>query len=579
MADVPMLSARQHRTTLFGTLAALGLLMAPTLAHGTSRAARWPLSVERAAASTRHAPIVDLLAIAPATLKAAGGNVALLSVVSGQASSCRIEMMGTGAPDVQACDVGASRAVGYVPPNAALAPRRIRFVLVAHGPGGTRAKAMQLEQAGRASNKPVVSLQPHDVTAATGAVVTLTAAASGSVTPRVQWQFALPGGRWRVLTGATSATLQFAANPGESDDRFRAVFRSAAGLAVSRPALLVVTGTSTSSPTTASTSVPVPIVTEQLAAPAVITQPASVQLASGTTAVFSATASGAPVPSTQWQVSTHASSGWADVAGGGSARLAVPVSSAVDGFRFRAVFANAEGTAVSLPATLDVALAPTNSANWAGYVATDGPYRAITASWTVPTMSCTGASSSYSAIWIGIDGVGSSTVEQDGIDANCQAGLPRYNAWYEMFGDNAVNGGSEVQLPTSDYLVAAGDTIIAGVSRVGTTWNFLLTDTTQGWTFSDAVLAPQPTPKQASAEWIVERPQVCTSSCALSPLSNFGTMVFHGATATTNAGDETLAGLSPTAFALASPAGTTLATPSAIAAGGKSFSVDWQAAS
>jgi len=61
----------------------------------------------------------------------------------------------------------------------------------------------------------------------------------------------------------------------------------------------------------------------------------------------------------------------------------------------------------------------TTSPNWAGYVATGGPYTDASGSWTVPTANCANAVGTDSATWVGIDGSNNSTVEQIGTDSNC----------------------------------------------------------------------------------------------------------------------------------------------------------------
>src|SRR6188472_3762174 len=72
------------------------------------------------------------------------------------------------------------------------------------------------------------------------------------------------------------------------------------------------------------------------------------------------------------------------------------------------------------------------STNWSGYAATGRTFTSVSASWTQPTAICTGAS--YSSFWVGLDGDGSSTVEQTGSSADCSsAGVPSYYAWYEMY--------------------------------------------------------------------------------------------------------------------------------------------------
>src|SRR5437660_6138606 len=83
-------------------------------------------------------------------------------------------------------------------------------------------------------------------------------------------------------------------------------------------------------------------------------------------------------------------------------------------------------------------LTQSTSTNWAGFAATGGVFTNVTTSWTQPTASCTSATT-YSSFWVGLDGDGSSTVEQTGTSADCSGGSPRYYAWYEMYPKYPVN--------------------------------------------------------------------------------------------------------------------------------------------
>jgi hypothetical protein len=118
----------------------------------------------------------------------------------------------------------------------------------------------------------------------------------------------------------------------------------------------------------------------------------------------------------------------------------------------------------------------------------------------VPSVVCPGGVTAYSAQWIGIDGYGSDTVEQDGTEADCLSGTPYYGAWYEMYGDSGVNGGAQVALDSSSYPVSPGDQMTATVSFAGSTWTLAITDTTSHWSYSIPIASPTPAPAQASAE-------------------------------------------------------------------------------
>jgi hypothetical protein len=264
-----------------------------------------------------------------------------------------------------------------------------------------------------------------------------------------------------------------------------------------------------------------------------------VTVAAGSTASFSAAASGSPTPTVQWQFSADGGTSWSNISGATSTTysFSTTIPPSENGYEYEAVFTNSSGSATTNAATLTVTAAPAQSSNWSGYADTGSGFSAVSGSWTVPTVSCT-EGSSYSAHWIGIDGATSSTVEQDGTEADCVAGSGSYDAWYEMYGDSAVNSGNEVELSPSSYPVFPGDAISASVSVVGATWTLAISDSgsasqLHSWSFSTNIVFSGAA--QSSAEWIVERPDICNAlSCSLATLANFGTVTFTNAAATEN---------------------------------------------
>lgn len=89
-------------------------------------------------------------------------------------------------------------------------------------------------------------------------------------------------------------------------------------------------------------------------APVVTGQPASATAVAGTVQQFSAAASGAYVPTVQWQESSDAGATWSNITGATSSTLSVDAAYGLDGYRYRAVFTNAQGSDTSLAATLTV---------------------------------------------------------------------------------------------------------------------------------------------------------------------------------------------------------------------------------
>jgi alpha-tubulin suppressor-like RCC1 family protein len=182
---------------------------------------------------------------------------------------------------------------------------------------------------------PTVTKQPVSETLDEGESASFTAGASGSPSPTLQWESSGDGGAsWSAIAGATSAKLTLGAVAvAQSGSEYRASFTNTAGSASSQAAVLTVQ-----------------------APPVVSEQPAGAIVEEGQSAIFEAAASGSPVPTVRWQLSTDAGSVWSDVAGAEGDQLSVPDAQPQDsGNEYRAVFANVAGTATSSAATLTIA--------------------------------------------------------------------------------------------------------------------------------------------------------------------------------------------------------------------------------
>ncbi len=405
---------------------------------------------------------------------------------------------------------------------------------------------------------PAITAQPTSASVVKGTVVSFSATASGYPAPTIQWQVSSDGGStWSNISGASTNPYQVTAAISDNGYLYRAVFTNGSGSAATAGATLSVSNG----------------VISTSGAPQITTQPVGDTASSGGTATFTAAASGNPVPSVQWQVSMNGGTSWGVASGATSATYAFTASSGENGYEYRAVFTNGLGSAYTTPATLTVA---EESSNWSGYAATGGVFSSVSADWVVPTISCPPSSTSFSSQWIGIDGYSSDTVEQDGTEADCSSGTPYYGAWYEMYGDANVEGGYEVPLSNT---VEAGDAMSATVSLTGSTWTLAIADATQNWHYSINVANPtSPAPSQSSAEWIAERPEVCSSSCGLATLSNFGSVTFTNATAT----DASATNAPISAFAntpMEMVGSTVLAMPGPLTAGGTGFTDTWNASS
>jgi hypothetical protein len=223
--------------------------------------------------------------------------------------------------------------------------------------------------------------------------------------------------------------------------------------------------------------------------------------------------------------------------------------------------ASATATPTASPTTTTATgVTQATSQTWAGYAATGaaGTFTSVAASWMVPPVTCNGATtrSSYA---VGLDGDGTSTIEQIGTEGDCAGDFPLYSAWFQMFPNAPVFFKNPVK---------PGDAMTASVTSLGG-GNFMLTlfDMTQNWTQITEQTSAAAT--LGSAEVVAEDPLLNGQA---QPLSNFGIVDFLGAAINNAAIAAPI-----NEVTLQSMAGDTLAVPSTITGGVGNFSVGWDA--
>jgi hypothetical protein len=221
------------------------------------------------------------------------------------------------------------------------------------------------------------------------------------------------------------------------------------------------------------------------------------------------------------------------------------------------------------------------STNWAGYAVhrSGVSFRGVSATWRQPAAKCNTPYPTYEASWVGIGGYNrdSSALEQIGTELDCgSAGAATSGAWYELVPEPS----RRIRMT-----INPGDTISASVSVVGRHVTLKLTDRTRHRSFSKALTALSVDVR--SAEWIVEAPSECfnNNSCRTLPLTDFGSMGFSAARATTANGrsgsiasglwDRSRITLAPTGHAFVAFGAVGEAKPSALLAGGSSFAVTY----
>jgi hypothetical protein len=155
------------------------------------------------------------------------------------------------------------------------------------------------------------------------------------------------------------------------------------------------------------------------------------------------------------------------------------------------------------------------SFNWGGYANTSTKAQAfskVSGNWTTPKIAvkCS-PEDELTSEWVGIDGFGTNTVEQDGTLDWCFEGKAIYFTWYEMFPAGTVEVGASLK---------PGDKISASVVRSGTSYTLAVTDhNNKKDSFTHKATCAASTCLDESAEWIAERPAF---SIGIAPLVDYG---------------------------------------------------------
>ena len=173
-----------------------------------------------------------------------------------------------------------------------------------------------------------------------------------------------------------------------------------------------------------------------------------------------------------------------------------------------------------------------------------------------------GGETSADAAWIGIGGVTTDDLIQVGTqDIISASGQGTTGAFYELL--------PNVSQPVPGVTVAPGDSMSGSLAKLaGNNWNITITDTTNGHSYTNTVSYAS---SQSSAEWIEEDPSF--SNLRQIPFDNFGTVSFTNGSTTVNGSTVSIASSQALPITMLNRSGQTVATPSALNAGGASFSV------
>jgi hypothetical protein len=176
----------------------------------------------------------------------------------------------------------------------------------------------------------------------------------------------------------------------------------------------------------------------------------------------------------------------------------------------------AHGSAATAPRLGQGALE--TSSNWAGYVASRGRFTSVSATWMVPPVKGGTQPTEVAALWVGLDGRGTSTLEQIGTLSGMLGGSPAYEVWYEVV----------PQAPVYERLaVKPGDSVTASVTTSGDgEFTMFIRNNTTGAAFS--TLQPSRGAELVTAEVVAEAPAPISGPA---PLPDFGTIRFTNARA------------------------------------------------
>lgn len=156
------------------------------------------------------------------------------------------------------------------------------------------------------------------------------------------------------------------------------------------------------------------------------------------------------------------------------------------------------------------------SSNWAGYVASGARFTSVSATWTVPPVKGGTQPTEVVALWVGLDGRGTSTLEQIGTLSGMLGGSPAYEVWYEIV----------PQAPVYERLpLKPGDSVTASVTTNGDgVFTLFIRNNTTGDAFS--TLQPSRRAELVTAEVVAEAPATISGPA---PLPDFGTVSFTNA--------------------------------------------------
>ncbi len=177
--------------------------------------------------------------------------------------------------------------------------------------------------------------QPQSTNVVAGAAASFAVTVSGSPSFSYQWRKNSSDFGTAIVSSSPTNTLTLSSLTTNDAGSYDVVVTNNFGAATSTVAVLTV-----------------------IVPPVVTLQPQGQSFCGSGTATFIAAASGLPVPTVRWQVTTNSGASWVDIPGATSTTYSFSAVSVDNANQYRAVFSNAGGTATSSAATLAVNSGP-----------------------------------------------------------------------------------------------------------------------------------------------------------------------------------------------------------------------------
>jgi hypothetical protein len=166
-------------------------------------------------------------------------------------------------------------------------------------------------------------------------------------------------------------------------------------------------------------------------------------------------------------------------------------------------------------------MAQIGSSNWSGYAvdhSKSNTYTSVSAKWRVPEQNkpCGASTFTITSFWVGLDGFGNGTVEQDGTSNVCDDGSEYDYDWYELYPAATVG--------VND--VGPGNKISASVQESDGKYTLAVTDSSDPADSFNTKQSCSPSKcRDQTAEWIGESPCCAETTSGFYDLTPYKTWV------------------------------------------------------